>query len=58
MDWLENKLGLAQTRWANPLKSSHTVSGGSADKGGAPTKDDGDLSDEGAATKEKEKNTQ
>jgi hypothetical protein len=55
MDWLENKLGLAQTRWISPLKSSHTASGSVSD-GGAPTKDDGDLSDEGAETKEQEKN--
>ena len=56
MDWLEGKLGLAQTRWVSPLKSSHTTSGNATNEGGAPTKDDSDLSDEGAATKEKEKN--
>ena len=54
-DWLETKLGLATTRFINPLISSHTQSGGS-DTGGAPTKDDGDLSDAGSDTKDKEKN--
>ena len=57
MDWLETKLGLAKTRWISPLVSSHTASGNPAD-GGAPTKDDGDLSDEGAKTKDQEKNAQ
>ena len=56
MDWLENKLGLAKTRWVSPLVSSHTASGNSTGEGGAPTKDDGDLSDEGAKTKDQEKN--
>lgn len=54
-DWIETKLGLSTTRFIHPLVSSHTQSGGS-DTGGAPEKDDGDLSDEGAATKDKEKN--
>ena len=58
MDWLEGKLGLAKTRWISPLVSSHTISGNPAGDGGAPTKDDGELSDEGAETKEKEKNAQ
>ena len=57
MDWLETKLGLAKTRWISPLVSSHTTSGNTTD-GGAPTKDDGDLSDEGAKTKDQEKNAQ
>ena len=55
-DWLESKLGLAVTKWINPVKTSYTQSDGS-DTGGAPEKDDGDLSDEGAETKDKEKNT-
>lgn len=55
-DWLETKLGLCTTKFIHPLVSSHTQSGGS-DTGGAPEKDDGDLSDEGAETKDKEKNT-
>ena len=54
-DWLENKLGLAVTKWINPVRTSYTQSDGS-DTGGAPTKKDGDLSDEGAETKDKEKN--
>ena len=54
-DWLETKLGLAVSRFVNPLVSSHTQSG-SSDTGGAPTKDDGDLSDSGSDTKDKEKN--
>ena len=54
-DWLENKLGLAITKWINPVKTSYTQSDGS-NTGGAPTKKDGDLSDEGAKTKDKEKN--
>lgn len=55
MGWLEDKMGLAITRWTHPLVSSHTAAAVS-DTGGAPTKDDGDLSDEGAETKDKEKN--
>jgi hypothetical protein len=54
-DWLETKLGLSVNKFMHPLVSSHTQSGGS-DTGGAPEKDDGDLSDEGAETKDKEKN--
>ena len=54
-DWLESKLGLAIDKWINPVKTSYTQSGDSS-AGGAPTKDDGDLSDEGAETKDKEKN--
>lgn len=55
MGWLEDKMGLAVTRWTHPLVSSHTAAATSSD-GGAPTKDDGDLSDEGAETRDKEKN--
>lgn len=54
-DWLETKLGLATTKWVNPVKTSYTQSGNSS-TGGAPEKDDGDLTDEGAETKDKEKN--
>lgn len=54
-DWLETKLGLSTTRFIHPLVSSHTQSGNS-DTGGAPNKDDGELTDEGADTKDKEKN--
>ena len=56
-DWLETKLGMSVTRFIHPLVSSHTQSGDS-DTGGAPTKDDGDLTDEGAETKDQEKNKQ
>ena len=56
-DWLESKLGFSTTKFIHPLMSSHTQSGGS-DTGGAPTKDDGDLTDAGADTKDKEKNKQ
>jgi hypothetical protein len=54
-DWLETKLGLATTRFINPLVSSHTQSAGS-DTGGAPKKQKGDLTDSGSETKDKEKN--
>lgn len=56
-DWLESKLGFSTTKFIHPLISSHTQSG-SSDTGGAPTKDDGDLTDAGADTKDKEKNKQ
>ena len=55
MGWLEDKMGLAITRWVHPLVSSHTAGANSTDNG-APTKDDDDLSDEGAKTRDKEKN--
>lgn len=54
-DWLETKLGFAVDKFMHPLVSTHTQ-GGDSDTGGAPTKKDGDLSDEGAETKDKEKN--
>lgn len=54
-DWLETKLGMSIEKFMHPLISSHTQSG-SSDTGGAPTKDDGELTDEGAETKDKEKN--
>ena len=54
-DWLETKLGLAVTKFIHPLVSSHTQAVGS-DTGGAPTKDDGELTDAGSETKDKEKN--
>lgn len=55
-DWLETKLGLSVTRFVNPLVSSHTQSGSPSNDGGDPQKDDGELTDEGAETKDKEKN--
>ena len=54
-DWIETKLGLAVDRFTHPLVSSYTQSGAS-DTGGAPEKDDSDLTDSGLETKEKEKN--
>lgn len=54
-DWLETKLGMAVDKFVHPLVSSHTQTAGS-DTGGAPTKDDGSLTDSGAETKDKEKN--
>ena len=53
-DWLETKLGLATTKFATPLKSSHTRSGTTEDE--TSTKTDDELSDEGAETKDKGKN--
>ena len=54
-DWLETKLGMSVDKFIHPLVSSHTQSGDS-DTGGAPEKKDGELTDEGAETKDKEKN--
>ena len=51
-DWLETKLGLAVDKFVHPLVSSYTQSGDS-DTGGAPTKDDGNLTDDGAASRDK-----
>lgn len=54
MAFLESALGLATTDWVNPLISSN-VQGGSdpSNTGGAPTKDGGDLSDEGVKSRDK-----
>jgi hypothetical protein len=56
MDFLERQLlKLGTERWNNPLVSSNTQS--SADsEGGAPTKKDGELTDEGEATRDGGKN--
>jgi hypothetical protein len=54
-DWLETRLGLSVNKWVNPVKTSYTQSGNTSAVG-APEKDDGDLSDEGAETKDAEKN--
>lgn len=51
-DWLESKLGMSTTRFIHPLVSTHTQSADST----KPQSDDGDLTDEGADTKDKEKN--
>lgn len=50
-DWLETKLGLAATKWINPVRTSYTQS--ATDAAGAPTKDDGDLTDDGEASRQK-----
>lgn len=55
MGWLEDQMGLAVTRWVHPLKSSH-IAGSNSEDVGAPTKKEDDLSDEGAETRDKEKN--
>lgn len=56
MSFLEDALGLATTSWNKPLVSSNVQSGlpetGDGSEG-APTKDEGDLSDEGQATRDK-----
>ena len=58
-DWLETKLGLAVTTWINPVKTSHTQSGGS-DTGGAPTAEESGkkLTDDGEASRDKRDATQ
>lgn len=56
-DWLETKLGLATERFIHPLVSSHTQSG-SSETGGAPTKEDGNLTDDGEASRDKRDATQ
>ena len=55
-DWLETKLGFSVTKFIHPLVSSHTQTADGSDTGGAPTKDDTELTDAGAETKDKEKN--
>lgn len=51
-DWLETKLGMGVTTFVHPLVSSHIQSGDSS-TGGAPTKKDGDLTDDGEASRDK-----
>ena len=51
-DWLETKLGMSISKFTHPLVSSHTQTAGS-DTGGAPTKDGGDLTDDGEASRDK-----
>ena len=51
-DWLETKLGLAVDKFMHPLVSSYTQSSMS-DTGGAPTKEDGDLTDDGEGSRTK-----
>lgn len=54
-DWLETKLGMSTERFVHPLVSSHTQSG-KAEEGGAPEKDNTELSPEGEETRDQEKN--
>lgn len=58
MDFLERELlGLGTKRWTNPLVSTNTMSGNAVVEGdGAPEKDDGDLTDEGEASRDKDTN--
>lgn len=57
LEYLEDKLGLAKTRWISPLVSSNVQSGINGDgSDGAPTKDDKDLTDEGEASRDKDTN--
>ena len=51
-DWLETKLGLAVNKWVNPVKTSYTQGPGQGETG-APTKDDGELTDDGEASRDK-----
>lgn len=54
-DWIETKLGLSVDKFVHPVVSSHTQSGNNGEVG-APTKDNGSLSDEGEATRDGDKN--
>ena len=59
LEYLEDKLGLAKTKWINPLVSSNVQSGLSENgdgSEGAPIKDDKDLTDEGEASRDKDTN--
>ena len=56
LEYLEDKLGLAKTKWVNPLVSSN-VQSGNMDNGdgsdGRPKKDDSEISSDGVATRDK-----
>lgn len=56
-DWLETKLGMSVNKFIHPLVSTHTQTG-NASAGGAPKKDDTELSPEGEETRDQEKNDQ
>lgn len=57
MEYLEEKLGLSVTKWTKPLVSSNTQSGSAVDgSNGRPEIDEGDLSTEGEATRDGNKN--
>lgn len=56
MEYIEEKLGLAKNKWSTPLVSSNTQSGLTEHgdgSDGAPTKDAGDLTDEGESSRDK-----
>ena len=53
MSLVESMLGLGTTDWIHPLVSSNTQSSSDTAENGAPTKDDGDLSDEGVKSRDK-----
>ena len=54
-DFLERQLlGLGTKRWNNPLVSSAVQSGNPNSDGGAPTKEEGELTDEGEASRDKD----
>ena len=51
-----NALALNINQWLVPLQSSYTQSSSTSESGGAPTKDEGDLSEEGLKTRDGGKN--
>ena len=56
LEYLEDKLGLAKTKWISPLVSSNVQSSLSENgdgSDGAPVKDDGELTDDGEKTRDK-----
>ena len=59
LEYIEDKLGLAKTKWIAPLVSSN-VQSGNVENGdgsnGAPTKPDNELTDEGEASRDKDTN--
>lgn len=59
LEYLEDKLGLAKTKWIAPLVSSN-VQSGNVENGdgsnGAPTKPGNELTDEGEASRDKDTN--
>lgn len=58
MSKLEEILGITKTSWNNPLISSNVQSGNNGDGSeGRPLSDEGDLSDEGVATRDDNKNS-
>ena len=58
MEYIEEKLGLAKSKWISPLVSSNIQSGLSENGDGSEGRPESDepLSDEGEATKDGDKN--